>query len=371
VWTNLNGIEWSPVSDLTIRSQFQRAVRAPSIGELFGGQSGDRPRAVDPCALASAATNATIRAVCIATGVPEALVGQASVQPDVRIDGILGGNPNLSVEKSDTKTFGFTYAPHFVPGLKLSVDRFDISVDGAIAPFGFTLQTILNLCYTTVQDANSAVCGAIHRNPTNGVIASPFVVNEANANIGRLATKGIDLAVDYRFGLPFGVVGSSSTVFVASRATWTENFDITPLQDLPSQVNHCVGAFGTTCREPRPEYKTATRINWVSGPLTLSLNHRYLSKLTDDRILIPRRQGLTTGPSEASLAVPNLAAKQYVDLSFNYDLQNRNISINGGVNNILNTKPPIVGSAQQQANTYPSTYDVLGPEVFLGVRARF
>jgi outer membrane receptor protein involved in Fe transport len=370
VWTYLGGAEWSPIPDLQLRGQFQHAVRAPNIGELFGGQTTDRPRATDPCARASAATNPTLRALCIATGVPEANVGQAFLQPEARIDAIFGGNPDLSAEQSDTSTFGLTYRPSFIPGLQVSGDYFSIDVNDAIAALAGGVDSILNLCYNVIQDPSSAVCRAVTRNPADGIIAAPFGVRALNSNIGALKTEGVDAAVSYRFAPPFGVFGPESEFLLDARGVWTRRYDITPLQDLPQQVNECAGAFGLTCGEVRPEFKTTTRLSWRNQGYTVSLRHRFLSETTDDRILIPRRRGVA-GPSEATLAAPTLGARHYLDIAFGATFANGRIELNGGVNNVLDNDPPIVGASQQQANTYPSTFDALGPEFFFSAAFRY
>ena len=108
----------------------------------------------------------------------------------------------------------------------------------------------------------------------------------------------------------------------------------------------------------------------MTGPLSLSLRHRYLSSVTDDKILIPRRLG-RPGPSESDFAAPKLASQNYLDLAFLYDMSNLNLSFHGGINNVTDQTPPITGRSQQQANTYPSTYDALGREYFLAVTAAF
>jgi outer membrane receptor protein involved in Fe transport len=85
VWTYAAGAEWAPVPDITFRGQYQRAIRAPNVGQLFGGQAVGFPPATDPCAQATAATNPAIRAVCIATGVPAAQVGNPNLQINSQI----------------------------------------------------------------------------------------------------------------------------------------------------------------------------------------------------------------------------------------------------------------------------------------------
>lgn len=369
VWTYMSGLEWQPVPGLNLRGQWQHAVRAPNVGELFGGQSADRPRATDPCAQPSAATDATLRALCIATGVPAAYVGDTMVQVSERVDVLYGGNPDLDVESSNTYTLGFLYTPHFLPELTVTVDYFNITVKDAISTFAGGVESIMNLCYNVIQDPSSEVCRAIRRNPADGTISAPYSILATYANIGEIKTSGIDFGVAWSRQLPFGLFDKESEVRVDIRGTWLNKYSLTPIQDMPEEVNDCTGAFGLTCGDPRPDWKTVSRVIWTTGDLTFNVQHRHLSSVTDDNILIPHRQG-ASGPSAADLAVPVMGGRDYIDLSFNYELQQSNVTIYGGINNVFDVDPPIVGSSQQQANTYPSTYDALGSEYFLGAKIR-
>jgi outer membrane receptor protein involved in Fe transport len=369
VWTYLGGADWAISRSVALRGQYQHAIRAPSIGELFGGQTASRPLATDPCAQASSATDATVRALCVQTGVPEAFVGNAAIQPNTRIDTVTGGNPDLQEETADTVTFGFVITPQAIPRLSVTVDYFDIEVEDAIAAFAGGANSILSLCYLTIQDANSSACQAVQRNPTTGIISLPYAIQAVNANIGELAVSGIDLQARYGFDVDWGLLSDVSTFDLSFAGTWTEKFDVTPLADRPGDVNECVGAFGNTCGEPRAEWKSTARVSMITGPLTLSLRHRFIDAVTDDRIVLPARSG-NPGPSKKDFAAPELDSQHYLDLSFLYDFHGGKISINGGINNITDSDPPITGGSQQQANTWPSTYDALGPEFFLGIIAR-
>ncbi|MCT2398701.1 TonB-dependent receptor [Novosphingobium mangrovi (ex Huang et al. 2023)] len=370
VWTYLGGLEWAPVPGLNLRGQWQHAVRAPNIGELFGGQSADRPRATDPCADPSAAADPTLRDLCIATGVPANLVGSPIVQTGGRVDALYGGNPDLDVEKSDTYTFGFTLAPRAVPNLRVSVDYFHIEVKDAISMLAGGVESTLDLCYNVIQDPASDVCQAIRRDPADGVIAAPYSILATYTNIGKLETSGIDFGVSWSQPLAFGIGGNDSHLAIDIRGTWLEKYAITPVQDLPDQVYECEGAFGLTCGGPFPRFKTASRITWSSGGLMLSAQHRHLSAVTDDRILVPARSG-ESGPTKADLAAPVMGSRDYVDISVSYEVGRTGLTFFGGVNNVFDVDPPIVADSQQQANTYPSTYDALGAEYFVGAKLRF
>ena len=369
VWTYLYGLDWRINPDLAFRGQFQRAIRAPNVAELFGGLRRSVDPATDPCSdrQPAAARTDTVRQLCIQSGVPAALVFGGGVQPNNIIEGFFGGNPNVGEETSDTRTFGAVITPRALPSLAVSIDYFDISLDGAIAQLGGGLNNTLNLCFNIIQDINSEFCKAISRNPLTGEIGTPYTAQIRQANTGRLETSGVDLQGRYKFDLgwsPFGL-SEGSSIDLSTSWTWTHEFTATPVQAFPNVKNECVGAYGTTCGEPVPEYKGILRATWLAGPLSFTLKYRYLDSVTVDRYLLPKRSGGTT-PALADLTNPKLDAQSYLDASFTWDFT-KGFQVLGGVRNFTNNNPPIVGSAQVRANTWPATYDTNGREYFLGV----
>ncbi len=370
VWTYSAGGEYAPISDVTFRGQFQHAIRAPNVGELFGGNTTSGPSAVDPCSSRqpTAQQTAAVRAVCVATGVPAAAVFTLAVQPNTFINQVSGGNPNVGPEKSDTTTFGVVVQPRFLPGLAFSVDYFRINLDGAIAPLGGGIANTLSLCYNSVQDANSVFCKAITRDPLTGQIAAPGYVTTTNGNTGGLKTSGVDFDGSYRFTLGWGPFGESR-FDIGSNLTYTDEFTATPVQALPSNKNYCVGAFGPTCGQPIPRWKGVTRITWRSGPATLSLRHRYIGETTVDTYLLPKRRG-DAFPDKATLTTPVIKAQSYFDLTGAYEVT-KDLSLTAGVRNLFDKDPPIVGSSAPSNNTFSATYDVEGRVVYASVTARF
>ena len=61
------GADWQPFEeDFRLRAQFQRAVRAPNIGELFAAATNGFPTATDPCSSGFGSFSpATIVSTCI------------------------------------------------------------------------------------------------------------------------------------------------------------------------------------------------------------------------------------------------------------------------------------------------------------------
>lgn len=372
-WTYLGGLDWRVNKSFAFRGQYQRAIRAPNVSELYGGVNRVTGVATDPCSSRAAAVlqTAAARAVCVATGVPAANVFTAAVQPNTIIPADFGGNPNLAAEKSDTYTAGVVFTPAFAPRLFFSVDYFNIKLDGAISSLGGGLQNTLSLCYNVIQDASSPYCQAISRNPTTGEINDPYVAKILNANTGSLRTSGLDFAARYRFTADFGFpgLGDTSRFDLSSSFTWLNDFTSVPVAAFPNIQNHCDGSFGPTCGQPLPVWRGTSRVTWTTGPLGLSLRHRYIGPVTTDRYLVPLRQGSTATPALNTIAYPKLPSRNYFDLSFTYDAT-KSFELFGGANNIFNLHPPITTQGPS-ANTFSATYDVMGTEFFLGVTAKF
>jgi outer membrane receptor protein involved in Fe transport len=380
VWTYAGGVEFSPIDGITLRGQYQRAVRAPNVGELFGGQAIGFPQATDPCGNPDfIADNPGAGAFCIATGVPAANVGNAAaVQLNAQIPALFGGNPDLGEETSTSWTAGFVLQPSFIPGLTITADYFDIVVEDFITIAGGGLQGLLDICYGTVQDVNSPLCapfvGIRNSDGAIDVDAPPLV---AGVNAAELATSGIDLEVNYRFDVPFSLVGGGDSKFnINFLGTWTEKWDFVPVVGLPD-VDECAGRFGLTCSDPNPTFKWTSRFSWVDGPLTTSVRWRHLSAVEDDDDSIDYTE---------FNGVERIDAYDLIDLTLSFEA-NENVTLTFGVNNLFDTLPGtpefngivvsnrpnslLLGDNQQQANTYPSTYDTLGRDFFAAIAVSF
>jgi outer membrane receptor protein involved in Fe transport len=369
VWTYLGGVDWRVSPDIAFRGQYQRAIRAPNVGELFGGTTRVVGVATDPCSSRAPAAQQT-GAVCVATGVPAGQVFGAGVQPNTIFPADFGGNPNLGAEKSDTYTVGVVFTPRFAPRLSISVDYFNITLNGAIAALGGGLQNTLNLCYNVLQDASSEFCQAIHRSPTTGEINDPYVAQIRNANTGALRTSGIDFAARYHFDVGFNPFGGTSSFDLSTNVTYLHDFTSTPVEAFPNIKNYCAGSFGPTCGQPLPNWRGISRVTWNMGDaFSLSLRHRYIGKVTTDRYIVPTRQGSASAPALSSIAYPTLAAQNYFDVSFDLDVNDK-VEVFGGVNNVIGNMPPVTTQGPN-ANTWSATYDVLGSEFFLGATFKF
>ncbi|HEY0147828.1 MAG TPA: TonB-dependent receptor [Allosphingosinicella sp.] len=360
VWAYAAGAELAPVKDITFRAQYQRAVRAPNVQELFGGQAIGFATASDPCSSRTAVANRTqaLRDICIATGVPQSSVFSTTLQAGDQIEGSFGGNPLLQEEVSDTYTAGVVIRPSFIPRLNIAIDYYDITVDNAIAAAGGGVQGVLNLCYITIQDANSPLCQAITRDQQGAISGGgQFIVQAGNANLAQLSTSGVDFQIDYSMPLGYSLTGGEqSRLSFYFLGSYTDKNDFTPTVGV-DEVIECAGRFGTQCGNPTPKWKWASRVSWIDGPVTSTVRWRHVGKTKDD-------------DDTSDYVVENLRSYNLFDLAFAFETGDH-LTINMGVNNLFDKKPQLIGSNQEQANTYPSVYDVLGRDFFVSANLRF
>ena len=341
---------WTIVPQVRVRGGFNTAIRAASIGELFAPQSEGFPGASDPCAGESAPVDAATAAICTATGVPAGAVGSVAIDPAAgQIRGLFGGNPNLSEEEADTLTVGVVIEPDwFVEDLTVSLDYFDIKIDGAIASFGGGVNNILNVCYDATNAAGgvgSPFCNAVNRR-ADGTID---FVQATSQNIAEVTLKGFDLQASYSRDL-FG--GDMQVNYVGTYTT-----ESTTVPFAGGDPIECEGQFGLDCGEPLPEYKHRMTFNWSKDKITSQLLWRYVGEVKDDDV-------------DTTYFIETIDGTHYFDGVVSYAVTD-NYRVSLGVDNLFDEKPPILGDNQEQANTYPATYDVFGRTYFLRASANF
>ena len=108
---------------------------------------------------------------------------------------LVGGNPNLDPEESDTFTIGAVIQPRQIEGLTVSIDYFNIGVDEFVGTVPSA--TIIQDC---LDNAASPLCAFITRSPQDGSLTQDLGFIELNLqNIAAFDTSGVDLQVNYGF----------------------------------------------------------------------------------------------------------------------------------------------------------------------------
>ena len=351
VKTYKGGADWTPVEGVRFRGIYQRAVRAPNVFELFSPVvGGTGSLANDPCAGSN--VPAAIAAICIAQGAPS--VGNIPAPISGQINVFTGGNPNLEAEKSDTYTIGVVVNPARLRALTFSVDYFNINIRNAIDVT--PPQVIMDQCYNVSQDANSAVCQSIKRNPLNGSLSGNLIygVPQQLGNIASKKTDGIDVNVGYNGGVP-------DTFHYALAFAGTYTFNAKQKPDPMSAAIQCAGRFGSSCNlEPIPRWKHTASVNLGWNGVNAQTRWRYLGPVRED-----------IGTDILKARIPSYS---YFDETVSVDV-GKQFTLRLGIQNLFNKKSPIVGDTVgndfNAGSTFPNSYDVMGRTFFAGFTANF
>jgi len=361
--------EFAPIRDIRIRGGYNRAVRAPTVQDLFAPNLVALDGSSDPCA-GRPLTAADVG--CLAQGLS---VGQTVVaNPADQYNGFVGGNINLTPEIADTYTVGAVLTPTFLPGFTASVDYFNIDITQAIGGIGS--DTILAACTAT---ADPFFCGLINRDPSGSLwrSAAGFTTN-VTQNIGGFSTSGIDAQVNYTTEI--GDVGTLTFNFLGTYLDELVTDTGVNIPDL-DQTFDCVGLYGNVCGQPNPEWRHQARLgfNFRNG-IGASLRWRHFSSVSLDAVSTNTnlRNAGPNGPAPGGVARPGAAgfdAVNYFDLTFTFDAGD-NFNFVLGANNVLDKAPPTTGSQACPAgscngNVYAQMYDALGRYLFAGVTLDF
>lgn len=342
------GMEWKPVSDVKLRSTYARANRAPSVFELF--QAGDQsfPTVTDPCALLDATGTeqypggipAAIATVCQLSGLPGD--GTYAAQSNSQVEASLVGNTNLTEESSDTFTAGIVWQPSFINNFSVTLDYYDIQVDGYVARLagGAVAQTegcFLSGVTNAAEYTANLNCANISRNPSGELL-----ITEPLVNTGTLNTKGYDVALQYAFGLP----GDAGRLSLRVDANILEEYNL----DGEEYSGLSSFDFGTL-----PELRANMRVVYDRGPFQASLNWQRIGDV-DER---PGDGGDT-----------HVDAWDYLDVYTRYTFAER-FTLSAGVSNLTDKDPPLIITGFTNTNTDNSTYDGIGRKYFAGLKIGF
>ena len=363
---------WRPIESLLFRGSYQRAVRAPNIGELFQPSSGTQlvigtpPASLgDPCDFRSTArtgsAGAQVATLCVAQGIPAAAIGSYTF-PTTATGQTISGNTGLTPERADTFNIGAVFSAPRGSGVfgdfNLSVDYYKINIKNVISTVpGLTvLSKCFNLDGSNPTYSNSNLyCGLIQRDASGqlSTVATPYL------NLGGLKTDGIEFQFHWGVRAPF--LGQSGKLYVDSAIGSLRNYSV---QLLPGAafINYTgvsSGGAGTGAVPPRatPRWKALTTFGYRSDSVGMGLRWRYQNAMNDSSSVLT--------PATTAVGVPAYALW---DL-FGSVKVNKQFEFRAGVNNLFDKGLPFVASSQNGTDT--ALYDPIGRSFYFGVKVGF
>jgi outer membrane receptor protein involved in Fe transport len=375
-------IQWAPVRDIRFRGSYNRAIRAPSIIELYNPQLvGQVQIGEDPCAPSSKAganfgkATATL-AQCMNTGATAAqygngigpILGGTDFIPQgaaSQLAQLQGGNTKLQAETADTYTLGANFTPEFLPTFNGSIDYYHIKLTNGVGSIPASI--VLNNCLAT---GDPTYCSLIVRSATGGLqgasVASGGYIIQTNLNVGEQVVEGVDVQLAYK--LPLTNLGAFTFTLAG-----TVNLGNTTTPYPGAIAYDCAGLYGASCQTVNPRWRHNARIAWDTPwwSTEFFVNWRYLDAvMLDNNSNNPTLNVAEYGVyDQYNRRIPSFS---YIDIGFTWQVL-KELQLRGGINNLLDKDPPLVAQEISEgggANTY-SVYDTLGRQLFIGFTAKF
>jgi iron complex outermembrane receptor protein len=374
-------VQYAPVTSTRIRASVNRAIRAPSIIELFNPQNvGKITIGADPCAPTLNAAFQIVKAVntlqeCLRTVRPDQAAAFTAAYGDggstntipqgtaSQLSQLQGGNPTLKPETADTYSIGVSLSPDRLQRFTASVDYWHIKIADQVGslPAGVSL----NGCPDT---GDPVFCSQLSRQPQTftldgASVAGGGYIIQTSQNIAASETDGIDVQANYR--LDFQNRGSLSFALAGSYMLSQQS---TPY--VGAHTYDCVGLFGLTCQTVNPVWRHVLRATWATpSRVAVTASWRYIAEVKEDNNDSDPTLNNSAFAGYDSFNA-KIGAQDYFDLAATY--QFKKIELRAGINNITDKAPPFLGSevvGGGSPNTY-GTYDIFGRQVFLAFNFR-
>ncbi|WP_232364976.1 TonB-dependent receptor [Salinimonas marina] len=331
------GFLWSPIEQVSLRGTVGEAVRAPNVDEAFSPISPGFARVSVPCDADNIDEDEDRRANCMALGIPEGF----EANDNVSVDTLSGGNPDLTPEESESRTFGVVWQPTFVENLSITLDWYDIEITDAITDVD--AQDIVNNCVDATGGPDSAFCSQVDRNENFDVelVRSGFV------NAAALQTSGLEMQIRYTTDLAqYDLPGELRFNIQGNYVDELEEF---AFQNRPDEIDVEVGEVG----DPELQFRTSVDYrldNWKFNYTSRFIDRSALFDVSPD------------GGSEEDVDISYIGSIWTHDLAANYYF-GENLEVYAGIRNVFNKVPA--------GYTFNPLYDLVGRRFNAGVIYRF
>ena len=364
------GADWQIIEPVRVRGSYQRAIRAPDLGDLHptGGignvQIGQTAQGGgDPCDVNSpyrrGAAAAQVRSLCLASGIPASVIDIFQFNGN-SVPFLIPTGAVLTEETADTYTVGVVLRSPFdqplLSNLQLSVDYYDIRLEDAIG--SITAPITLNLCFNANGGSNpgysvdNLFCQQIDRD-AGGRIAE---VQTPRLNLSSYETSGVDIQLDWV--LPLSGIGLDDrwgSVALNAIGSYVDAYSIQTFEG-DRTVNY-TGTIGNAQVDAfsisHPTWRAQVAATWNIADVSATLRARYIPSMFD-----------SLDAAGTTRTRPGVKKRFYYDATASWAVT-EDLSVRAGVLNLTDTQPPYFATAPEATDV--ALYDILGRRFYVGV----
>ncbi|WP_177185244.1 TonB-dependent receptor domain-containing protein [Sphingobium sp. YR768] len=332
------GLTWEVVEGLMFRTTRSRDIRAPNLIELFTPQTQSLPLPADP-----------------RPGLP---------RPSNSAGFVVGGNRDLTPEKSITQTIGVSWQPGFARALRLSADYYNIGIKDAIT--SSSPQNVVNNCFLAGTYTGNDWCSLLNFANNDPVSGELIGARGITANVAQFRTKGFDFQATYSQPLEdIGLAGKLTANMLATHVlTFKSSVDVSTL--FPNGIDRA-GQTGAQFNGPAglPKWLVNFTLDYELGGFGLNANARWVSASYQNNGLFGPDQDGYNPVLTTSITDNNIPAVAYLDLGLRYAFgSNKQFTVYFNVDNVFDKDPPLPANGS-------AYYDLMGRTYKGGVRFNF
>jgi outer membrane receptor protein involved in Fe transport len=357
-------IDWGITPRYRLRGGFNRALRAPNLGELFIGRSQvfdslesvflDQcsqnhqvaPFSGNPAVAGQAQADHTV-AICRQlmgpTGAAEYYDNRLITQQPTGV-GFFGGsagtqnsfgNPNVREEQADTLTLGVVM--DFLQDWTLTVDYYTIEIEDMIALVSpdSVYESCLSLAKNPTGDPTLPACTQIVRSPINGNAQN---IDLTFTNQGRAKVSGVDLQLNWS---KMFARGGFNLNMIANYNIESETQDRSDLSTIDwAGTLGC----GLQIQCQGYDYRLFTTLSYFQGSWGVTLRHQLWPSILDNTFA----EGLG-GLQDPLGSIDTSYQTFYLGASYSFSDK---YTVRFGIENLFDEEPPLVGG-DPNASPFP------------------
>ena len=291
---------YTPVEEVLVRGAYNTGFRVPTFNQLFNGASitpTSGTQIVDPVTCPSLLASATVP-------------GCAAILPNTAFGGVL----NLGPEKSKQESLGVVFAP--IPQFSANLDWWSIK----------RKDTIQALSIAQLLANYSLFTNRFFRDGTGAIV----LIDQSWINAGETSTEGLDVGVKLN-----GKWGPGQF-----RASLDGTYLIEKVSKLVSSAPFGPSEIAQFTRsgDLGLRWKHTATFSYLYGPWTGTFTQLYRSGYVD---------AVLPGVANGTVVPPNLQTSVDNYITYNVSLTYtgfKNLSLTGGIKNLLNTDPPFTAA---------------------------
>ncbi len=371
---------YRPIQDIALRGSYSESFIAPTLYENFGPNTAGFSSQI-------------------------ALGGEAFTEQSQETS---GSNPNLQSSRADTYTAGIVVSPHFVKGLTMNADFFNVDQRGIVG----TLPDVTIINSVNNLGPASPYSGLVTNIATGAHVAAPgqlqgnlnrYLVTDNELNLGGSHVAGIDFGFNYAIDLKvagtltLNTQGVFYTQYSQEIATGQPFFNTVgfylpgggaagnavPTYHLTPSVEYKIGGFSasalgnyspslrdavstdlSTYKKERDGYLKKIRDYYT---IDLLFSYEFSLKPADAPVPAPKegKDGKGGGDSKAVATsheeVKSMLFSKLID----------GLKVSFGINNVTNARPPLISNSPENTNTDASLYDPYQRQYYFVVSKKF